>query len=217
MNNCLKIAIDMQNKYGIVQGLTLSLPGIIFIIIGSIIATFGLFYNAYPVVLGSMLISPIGNSIMRYCLGYVFNSSGFMTQGINSLMAQIVIGLVIGYIMETVNYHIGDKFNLPTEEMESRTSTKNFVTDFLIALLCGFILAYSIIHNQIFAIVGLSMVVAVLPPLVNTGVYISMAHHEHNIDKYNNNMTKAVRTFMLAMINIVGISFASIIGLYLFC
>ena len=55
-------------------------------------------------------------------------------------MAQIVIGLVIGYMMGTINNNNDNGFDLPTEEMESRAIEKNYITDFLLALLCGFIL-----------------------------------------------------------------------------
>lgn len=217
MKNCLSLVSDVQNNLGIVQGLTLSINSIIFIVVGSIIASFGLFYNSYPTILGSMLISPVGNSIIRYSLGYVYSYHLFMKQGFQSLTAQIVIGLVIGYSMGLINNYVGNKYKLPSDEMEARLNTENYSTDFAIALLCGFILAYSLIYKQIVAIVGLGLVVAVLPPLVNSGIYISMAHISNDLDEYNMNMSKALKTFSLAIINILGISFACIIGLYAFC
>ena len=42
MNTCLSLIAEIQHKNGIVQGLTLSLNGIFYIIIGSIIAGLGL-------------------------------------------------------------------------------------------------------------------------------------------------------------------------------
>lgn len=217
MKNCLALVSNVQNNLGIVQGLTLSVNSIIFIIVGAIIATFGLFYNSYPTILGSMLISPVGNSIIRYSLGYIYTYHMFMKQGFQSLTAQIVIALVIGYSMGLINNYAGNRYKLPTDEMEARLNTENYSTDFMIALLCGFILAYSLIYKQIVAIVGLGLVVAVLPPLTNAGIYTSMAHTSQSLEEYNMNMSKALKTFSLAIINILGISFACIIGLYVFC
>jgi uncharacterized hydrophobic protein (TIGR00271 family) len=216
MSNCLKIIAEIQKNSGFVSGLTLSLNGIIFIIIGSIISCLGLFYNSYAIVLGSMLISPIGNSIVRYSLGYIYGHTPFIGQGVQSILAQIAISITIGYTMATLNIQT-KTFKLPTKEMENRTSSDKYITDFIISLLSGFILAYSLIYKQTTALVGLSLVVSVLPPLVNSGIYTAIAHNEKNIDNYNENMSKALRTFILAIMNILGISFTCMIGFYIFC
>jgi uncharacterized membrane protein len=216
MLKCLEIISEIQRKSGIVSGLTLSLDSIIFIIIGSIIAGLGLFYNSYAIILGSMLISPIGNSIVRYSLGYIYYHMLFVSQGVQSILAQIAIGITIGYVMATLN-NITKTFNVPTIEMEKRTSTDKYITDFSISLLCGFILAYSLIYKQANALVGLSLVVSVLAPLVNSGMYTAIAHNQKDIDKYNENMSKALKTFTLAILNILGISFTCMLGFYIFC
>jgi uncharacterized hydrophobic protein (TIGR00271 family) len=216
MLNCLKTITEIQKTTGIVSGLTLSSNGIIFIIIGSIIAGFGLFYNNYAIILGSMLISPIGNSILRYSVGYIYGHLPFIGEGVQSILAQIAIGITFGYLMGTINNQT-KTFNVPTKEMEDRTLTQTYMTDFTISLLCGFIFAYSVLYNQTSALVGLSVCVSVLVPLVNSGIYTAIAHNEKDIDKYNENMTKALKTFILAILNIIGISFTCMIGFYIFC
>lgn len=217
MKNCLELITNIQKQSGIVQGLTLSLDSIIFIIVGSLISGFGLLYNNYITVLGSMLISPIGSAIIRYSLGYRYAYRPFLIQGVNSLIAQAVIGLTIGYMMGIINKETGEKFKIPTEEMSSRTNQDNYISDFTISLLCGFILSYSILHKEIVPITGLSLVVAVLPPIVNAGLYISIAHSAKSLEDYHKNMLNARKTFLLAVLNVVGISLSTIIGFYIFC
>lgn len=217
MNNCLKLISEIQSKSGIVEGLTLSFSSMVYIMIGSVIAGLGLLYDNYIVVLGSMCISPIGNSIIRYALGYTYGYSPFVSQGFKSLLTQMTIGTMIGYVMGHANKRLGEPLTPPTEEMDRRTNIDFFLTEFMLSFLCGLILAYSIIHNQIVPIVGLSLVVAVLPPIVNIGLYLSMAHNSENDEEYKDNLGKAFRTFILAFINITGLSISTILGFYIFC
>lgn len=217
ISKCLRLLIDFHDNMAILKGLTLDLNGIIYIIIGAIIASLGLIYNSYPIILGGMLISPILNSIIRYCLGYSYNYGLFIQQGVTSLMTQMFFGIFTGYVIGLINIKSGQQFEIPTQEMENRTSTKYYYTDFVISLLCGFIYAYSMVNGQIAPIIGLSLAVAILPPLVNTGLYISLAHNKPTYEEYKEDIKKAVRTFTLAMLNIVGITFTCIIGLHLFC
>lgn len=190
MNNCLNIINEIQHKSGIIAGLTLSFNSIIYIIIGSIIAGLGLLYDNYIVVLGSMCISPIGNSIIRYALGLTYGYYPFVTQGFKSLIAQILIGTIIGYTLGNTNKYLGEPLKSPTIEMEQRTNIDFVITEFIISSLCGLVLAYSIINNQLVPIVGISLVVAILPPIVNTGLYLSMAHSAETIDEYKENIGK---------------------------
>lgn len=217
MNPCLALIADIQKQSGIVEGLTLSFSGMVYIMIGSVIASLGLLYDNYIVVLGSMCISPIGNSIIRYALGYTYGYYPFVSQGLKSLVTQMIIGILIGYTMGHVNKRLGEPLHPPTKEMEKRTNIDYFLTEFMLASLCGLVLAYSIIHNQIVPIVGLSLVVAVLPPIVNSGLYVAMAHDAPDKKTYDDNIGKALRTFTLALINIAGLSVMTILGFYIFC
>jgi uncharacterized membrane protein len=217
MTQCLAVLANIQDKAGILDGYTLSLTSIILILVGGITAGIGLLYNNFLIVVGSMLMSPIGNSIIRYSLGFTYNKPYLIGQGINAMIAQIVIALTIGYIMGIVNIEYGEPLQMPTDQMENRVGERNYYTDFIVALLMGFVLAYSLIFTQTTALVGLRLCLAVLPALVNAGLYTAKAHYETDIEKYYENMYKARRSFILVMINLAGVTFTTMLGFYLFC
>ena len=217
MAKCINMMTLKQGQDALLSGMTMNLTNIILIIIGSITAGIGLLYNNFMVIIGSMLLSPIGNSIIRLSLGYNYLDRKMMIEGLTSMVAQFVLAFVFGYIMGMVNIENGEPMKMPTEEMEKRVKDRNYKIDYILSLLMGFILAYSLIYTQSTALVGLRLSLAVLPALVNGGLYISMAHYENDMKKYEEYMENGKKMFRLVTVNLLGVLFTTIVGFHYFC
>jgi uncharacterized membrane protein len=220
----MKDCINMFNKmmYGsgaIIPGLTMNMSGILLLIIGGITAGIGLLYNNIMIIIGSMLLSPIGDSIIRLALGYLYwkPNTTMITDGIIGIIAQFSMSILIGYIMGITNKEYSEPLKMPTTEMNNRVKPRNYIKDFILALLMGFILGYSLIYTNSTALVGLRLSLAVLPALVNGGLYIAMAHYEKDNDKYNEYMYNGAKMVGLVSIYTIGVLFTTIIGFYMFC
>lgn len=217
MARCINMMTLKQGQDALLSGMTMNLTNMILIVIGSITAGIGLLHNNFMVIMGSMLLSPIGNSIIRFSLGYIYLNRKMMMEGFISMIAQFILGFVFGYIIGIINIEMGETVKMPTEEMEKRVKDRNYKIDYLLSLLMGFILAYSLIYTQSTALVGLRLSLAVLPALVNGGLYISMAHYEKDIKKYEEYIESAKKMFRLVTINLLGVLFTTVIGFHYFC
>lgn len=220
MKNCINMFEQLwHGTKSIIPGLTMSTSGILLLLVGGVTAGIGLLYNNFMIIIGSMLLSPIGESIIRMALGYHYwlPRTGMIKEGFIATIVQMTMSVLIGYVMGLVNIEYGNPLKMPTTEMENRVKPRNYLLDYALALLMGFILGYSLIRTNSTALVGLRLSLAVLPALVNAGLYISMAHYEKDMKKYNEYMNNGYKLVGLVSIYLVGILMTSIIGFYLFC
>lgn len=203
----------------VIPGLTMNLSGILLLLIGAVTAGIGLLYNNFMVIIGSMLLSPIGDSLIRIALGYLYwlPKTNMMTQGLIATIAQMMMSILIGYVMGIINIENGKPLKMPTTEMENRVKPRNYIKDYILALLMGFILGYSLIRTNSTALVGLRLCLAVLPALVNGGLYMAMAHYETDMKKYNEYMNNCYKMIRLVSIYLIGVLLTTIIGFYMFC
>ncbi len=99
-----------------------------------------------------------------------------------------IIAILVGLICGLVFYHIqktqdNPSFILPTAEMESRAKIENAWGMFFIAGVAGFILPWAIRRKNTIKLVGINIATALLPPLVNVGLYLGIKiirHVENN-------------------------------------
>jgi hypothetical protein len=155
----------------------MNLNNFIYIITSSIMCALGLLYNSNAVVLGSMLVSPIGSPIFRAISGIITNDSKYLGLSIFALVILVsfsyLIGVLIGLINKLTNY-----FVTPTDEMDARVTVKRIITDIIIALVAGFTIAVASFNKNIVVIAGINLIISFLPPLVNSGLY-------HGFELYN--------------------------------
>jgi uncharacterized hydrophobic protein (TIGR00271 family) len=125
-----------------------------YILLASIISASGFILNSSPIIIGSMLISPIFSPIIE--------------KKPVKLIAGIVLCIVIGYIIgRIIKYR-------ETDEMLLRTQyRKNLLFNIIVPLVSGFVLALALPKNNIIAIAGVGIAISILPPLVNSGIYLS--------------------------------------------
>ena len=136
--------------------------------ISSAIATYGLVMNSTAVIIGAMLVAPLMTPIFGISLALVRGDAVLLGRSIRAEIAGIVLSIAVaacfGFIMPELE---------ATEEMLART--KPNLLDLLVAMLAGFAGAYAMVDEHISpALPGVAIATAIVPPLANTGLCISL-------------------------------------------
>jgi uncharacterized membrane protein len=142
------------------------------LIIAAIVAATGFLDNSAIPIMGSMLISPLLTPLYYYLVGHLSNKSGILFSNLFLLLKLVIISILIGFISMTI-YILNTGNLLETSEMYSRTTYQHIYSNAIIALICGGLNIVSIINNSIISKVGIGLSLTLLPPLVNTGLYLA--------------------------------------------
>jgi len=215
----------------------MNLNNFVYIITSAIMCALGLLYNSNAVVLGSMLVSPLGSPIFRAVTGILTNDSKYFGLSIFALVILIsfsyFIGVLSGFINKLTNY-----FETPTDEMNARVNVKRIATDIIIALIAGFTIAYASFNKDIIVIAGINLIISFLPPLVNSGLYHGFELYNvlknkngdlfekiekitklktHQINEDSKLFEKGNTSFLLGLVNIIAVFISGALTLMLMC
>lgn len=182
---------------------------------GSAIASIGFMYNDITVLLGSMLVSPMGVPIQQAILSlYLGKGTSNFLNALTSLVIMIMLCQVVGFTMSHLNYYY-NFYEVPSDTMEKTSSNKFLITNFIIALFVGLFNAYGMVRHKSDLLHGLGLAVALLPPLTNSGLYTALAYnHPEKRDEY---LEASKNSFRIALINVVGVALSFYVGVSLFC
>lgn len=171
--------------------------------IASVVSAYGLIEDNENVVIGSMLISPIGGQLFEL----LNMATGVPTEGNPAveLGMMIAICLVIGYVIAN-KFPTGERNN--SKSLNSRhqwvSAFKETYSAAMIGVMCGFILTIARKHNNgAFNSVsaGVGIATSLLPPIVASGILWN--------DKKK---TEATNAFGLFVVNAVSIMIGVYIG-----
>ena len=158
---------------------------LLFAVISGILASIGLSTNSYSTIIGSMLLSPIGNIINKKNIYDILNEAKVPLKQkykswIPTLLLVIVIVILIGYITGTIVSHFKNPFtkkplhkDWPTKEMKERANPMNAIYLIFIALTCAIALPMTILTNNNVRFVAIGIATALIPPLANVGLSLS--------------------------------------------
>jgi uncharacterized hydrophobic protein (TIGR00271 family) len=154
----------------------------------SALATLGLMMNSTAVVIGAMLVAPLMTPIFGISLALVRGDARLFGKALQSEFAGVILAVLLagcmGYLMPELEV---------TTEMLSRT--KPNLLDLLVAVFAGFAGAYAMADENISpALPGVAIATAIVPPLANTGLCISLGAY-----------TGAVGSFLLFFANFLSI------------
>lgn len=176
---------------------------ILFSVLSGILATIGLGTNSYSTIIGSMLLSPIGNLINVKNVYDILKEAGVPVKRkyqswIITLMFVIGIVIGIGYIIGKIFILVKNPFTKesltkewPTKEMKDRANPMNIIYLLFIALTCAIALPLSILMNNPIRAVAIGIATALVPPLANIGLSLSMNRDTKEQIEYVNS---AIRT-----------------------
>jgi len=134
----------------------------------------------------------------------------------------IFIGFICGYVF----YSLRDNtdFKIPTKEMIDRTKIENAYGMIFIAAAAGLVLPYAVRRKNAIRLVGINIATALLPPLVNIGLYLGIILKKREegtftkgTEEYNSLMEAIGTGFLIFGINFILLLGISIGSLYIFC
>jgi uncharacterized hydrophobic protein (TIGR00271 family) len=139
---------------------------IVMMILSTVIATFGLFGNSSPVIIGAMILAPIISPIVSFSMGMVRYDANMLKNG----SITILIGTLVSLLFAS-----GVSLVLPlkilTNEIDARLSPN--LLDLGIAVASGVAAAYAHAKEEIAkSLAGVAIAVALVPPLAVAGIGI---------------------------------------------
>uniref|UniRef100_A0A6C0E8T6 Uncharacterized protein n=1 Tax=viral metagenome TaxID=1070528 RepID=A0A6C0E8T6_9ZZZZ len=179
----------------------------------------GFLYDDYSLILGSMLISPLENTIVQSMLSILLGNKMGSINGLLSLTFLGIFTIGIGFLIGEVNNYFNNYYITPSENMKKITSDQFLLTNFFIGVLCGFFMSYATITKNIAVLHGLSIIIFILPPLVNSGIYASLARYNKvkNNELYLEYKKNSMNSFKISLSNICGLGVGLLLGFLVFC
>lgn len=168
----LKLKKDRLSNEIIFQNLSLNIniyeKDLFNLLISVIMSSVGLNMNSIPLIIGSMLISPLMIPILGISYSYITQNYIFMKKAYFYLSLQIFISIFISMI-----YFLISPLDILTQEIIMRTNPT--VWDVLIAFVGGIAIALALIYKGNMNIIsGISIGTSLIPPLCVSGYGLSI-------------------------------------------
>ncbi len=165
------------------------------IVLSILMATFGFLINNSAVIIGSMLIAPMLYPILSLSLGIVIADSKVISRSFYTIVKSMAFGVASSALV-TLFF---------TSDFKANTQIISHIQPSLIygaiAIVAGFAASFALIKPHLSeTLPGVAISVAIIPPLALMG--IGIAHF---------NWAIISNSFVLFLLNIVGIIFASMI------
>ncbi|MDH4219004.1 MAG: TIGR00341 family protein [Candidatus Aminicenantes bacterium] len=142
---------------------------IILIILASVVAAVGILRNNVVFIIGAMVIAPVLGPNVALSLGTTLGDGELSQRALKT----IALGIVTVFVVSAI---VGMIFRVDTQipELVSRTEV-NF-GDIVLALAAGSAAVLSLSSGLVSALIGVMVAVALLPPLVTTGMLVGAGH-----------------------------------------
>lgn len=162
------------------------------VILSTIVAAVGLYYNSVVIIIGAMVISPLLGPNVALSLGTALGDLALLRPALLTTLAGVVITMVLSVI-------IGTFLNVDpaTYEMASRNAVG--MGDIVVALAAGAAGTLAFTSGVSVALIGVMVAVALLPPLVVSGLLLGGGHH-----------ALAMGALSLFMMNLICVNLAGI-------
>ena len=141
-------------------------PYIIMMVLSTLIATFGLFGNSSPVIIGAMILAPIITPIVSFSMGMVRYDVNMLKTGITTIIVGTLVALLVAGVVSLII-----PLKILTSEIDARLSPT--LLDMGIAVASGVAAAYAHAEKGIAkSLAGVAIAVALVPPLSVAGIGI---------------------------------------------
>ena len=160
----------------------------------SFIASVGIVNDNTPIVIGSMLIAPLGSIIVDYFRKpNVTNLKTFVI----SLFAALAVGYITHYALFKFRGEVPEK----TKELEDRASDlyEAFLPNLLIGIAIG--IAIETVPSSATVQTGSAISASLVPPLVSSGMFLNHYAQSQKDDELQN----SINAFGIFVINAIGI------------
>lgn len=181
----------------VIEGSTPNQDFFLMVILSILTATFGLIIDNVAVIIGSMLIAPILYPILSLSLGIIISDFKLITRSLKTIGKSIALGITASNIASVLFTTQID--SLEGHEIVSRAYPS--LTYVMIAILAGFAASFALVKPKLNeTLPGIAISVALIPPLAVTGIGIAKL-----------DLALASGSFLLFLVNLIGVVFASMI------
>lgn len=163
-------------------------------VLATLLATFGLFANSTPVIIGAMILAPLMGPIISMALGTLRQDEGLMLTSARSIGVGTALAISCAVIatwlipLNTINSEIAARIS-PT------------LLDLGVAVVSGIAGAYAHARAEVAkSLAGVAIAVALVPPLAVAGIGLGWA-----------DLTVFWGAFLLYLTNLVGIILAAVL------
>ena len=134
------------------------------------IASFGLLGNSPAVIIGAMIVAPLMGPILGLSAGMVTGDHGVERRSFFAEVTGVAMAVGLGFLAGKIPLNLG-----VSDEMLARTAPNAY--DLAIAFACGLAGGYASMNRKVSsAIAGVSISVALVPPLATTGLLLALGH-----------------------------------------
>lgn len=145
---------------------------VVLMILSTILASFGLFANSSPVVIGAMILAPLMSPIISLSMGVLRQDKILVKNGLITILIGVVVGLFFAILLTIITpiYEIN-------KEILSRTNPN--IIDLGIAVVSGAAGAYAHAKEEVAkTLAGVAIAVALVPPLAVSGIGIGLLNFD---------------------------------------
>ena len=169
--------------------------------IASLITTMGLSLNNVAVIIGGMMIAPLLTPILALGLGITTVSIHSILRSFQGIVTSIFIVIFWSFVTSMLIHNVNNYLN---PEIASRGEYS--ILYLVIAILSGLGATYAWIEPMIASsLPGVAVAVSLVPPLCVTGIALAQANRQLMFD-----------SFILFLVNVVGMVLASIVVFIIF-
>jgi len=169
----------------------------LFIILSILMATFGLILNSAAVIIGSMLIAPMLFPVLSFSLGLVMSDYQIIYRSLQAIGKAFLFGVLAAFVATLIFSPLDLE---PTSEILQRTEPS--LEYFIVAVIAGIAVSFSMVKQKLSStLAGIAVSVALIPPIATTGVGLALF-----------DWSVVSGSFVLFILNVVGIMFASMIS-----
>ncbi|CAG9465190.1 unnamed protein product [Pedinophyceae sp. YPF-701] len=172
----VKARMAIEEIYnGVAENGGLSWDYCFFVLVASLIAGLGLATNNTVMIVASMLVSPLMGPIVAFTFGTVVADTDLLFPGMLAELVGACISIGVGLFLGVIFAPWADRYDWPTNEMESRGEYAGLLVGLAFAIPSGAGVALSVTGGGANALVGVAIAASLLPPVVNFGMCLSFA------------------------------------------
>mgnify|MGYP002712927976 CR=1 FL=1 len=162
------------------------------VVLSTIVAAVGLYYNSVAIIIGAMVIAPLLGPNMALALATTLGDLTLLRQAFLAALAGIVMTMVLSVIIGVLL-----QVDPATPEIASRNGVG--LGDLAVALASGAAGALAFTAGVSTALIGVMVAVALLPPLVAFGLLLGSGH-----------ATLAMGALSLSLLNLICVNLAGV-------
>ena len=143
---------------------------LVLMVLSTILATFGLFANSTPVVIGAMILAPLMSPIISLSMGTLRHDKKLITESLGTIFAGLGFAFAFAVLITWLT-----PIQTPGSEILARTRPN--LLDLGIAVVSGVAGAYAYAREEIAkSLAGVAIAVALIPPLAVASIGIGWAN-----------------------------------------